>query len=41
MSKLREELLDFIEWVKNNAEDAFDVYENPEKLIDKYLKENE
>jgi hypothetical protein len=41
MSELKEKLLDFIEWVKDNAEDAFDLYEDPEKLIDKYLEKNE
>lgn len=37
----KEILLDFIEWVKNYDGDIFDIFDNPEESVEKYLKENE
>lgn len=41
MEYQKEILLDFIEWVKNYDGDVFDIYDNPEEAIEKYLKEKE
>ena len=38
---MKEILLNFIKWYERNTEDVFDVIDEPEKVIDKYLAELE
>lgn len=36
---MKEELIAFIKWAEENSSDAWDIYDNTEEMIDKYLKE--
>ena len=32
-------LKDFLEWLPNNLEDIFEIIDNPQDVIDKYIEE--
>ena len=38
---MRQELLDFLSWITDNADDVFDIIDNQEELVDEYLKEQQ
>ncbi len=35
---MKEILQDFAEWLPDNLEDIFELIDNPEEVIDRYLK---
>ncbi len=37
---MKEIIVDFLEWMSDNIEDIFELVDDPEKVVDKYLKEN-
>lgn len=37
---MKQELLDFLEWIEDNIEDIFEIVEEQESLVDRYLKDN-
>ena len=39
MSDIKEILVEFIEWAKYNSEDAWDIYDNTETVVQAFLKE--
>ena len=36
---MKEILLEFLEWMPDGIEDIFELVDNPENVIDKYIKE--
>jgi len=36
---MKEQLLEFLEWLPNNMQDIFEIMDRPEELVDEYLKE--
>ena len=38
---MEETLKDFLEWLPNNLEDIFEIIDNPQEVIDKYIEEQE
>jgi len=38
---MEETLKDFLEWLPNNLEDIFEIIDNPQEVIDKYIDEQE
>jgi hypothetical protein len=38
---MKDIILDFLEWMPNGIDDIFDLLEEPEEVVDKYLKETE
>lgn len=37
----KELLIEFIEWVRDNSEDAWDVFDEPEEMVEKFLNQRE
>lgn len=38
-NSVKQEILDFLEWATENSYDAFEIFEKPEELLEKYIKE--
>jgi hypothetical protein len=39
---MKEEILKFLEWTYHNGiQDIFELVDEPEKVVDRYMKENE
>lgn len=36
---MKDILKDFLEWLPNNLEDIFEIIDNPQEVIDKYIQE--
>ena len=37
----KEELLEFLEWIRENIEDIFEIIDEPEELVERYLKDQD
>lgn len=38
---MKEELLEFLEWLPNNMEDIFEIMDRPKELVEEYLKQKQ
>ncbi len=38
---MKEQLIEFLEWMPHNLEDIFEIVDKPEQVVDKYLNEIE
>lgn len=38
MNELKINLLEFIEWAQDNSEDGFEIWDTPEKLVNRYIE---
>ena len=38
---MRDKLLEFLEWFPNNIDDIFELLENPEEVVDKFLQDED
>ena len=38
---MKEIIVEFLEWMPDNIEDIFELVDEPEKVVEKYLKEND
>lgn len=36
---MKEELLEFLEWLPNNMQDIFEIMDRPEELVKEYLNQ--
>ena len=36
---MKEELLEFLEWLPNNMQDIFEIMDRPEELVQEYLNQ--
>lgn len=39
-NELKEILLDFIQWIMENSDDVFYIYENPDEAVKRYLEKD-
>ena len=38
---MKEIILEFLEWMPENIEDVFELIDNPETVVEKYIKEKQ
>ena len=38
---MKDELIEFLEWLPDNLKDIFEIIDNPKDVVDKYIKENQ